>query len=90
MKELQARFGPRAMRIDSGGTLSSMMLKEGSIDEISVMLGPCIVGGSNRVHFIDPAMSELPSAIALRLRQVEGLENNMIWPNYDVVKRRTR
>jgi 2,5-diamino-6-(ribosylamino)-4(3H)-pyrimidinone 5'-phosphate reductase len=88
LKDLRSRYGLRTLRIDSGGTLSAIMLKEGLIDEISVILSPCIVGSMNSAHFIDPAVAELPEAIDLRLRHVEEMENGLIWLKYDVIKRR--
>ncbi len=86
LKELRSRYGLRTLRIDSGGTLSAIMLKEGLIDEISVILSPCVVGNSNSAHFINPAVSELPKACQLKLRHVEELENGLVWLKYDVIK----
>lgn len=90
LKELQSKYGLRTLRIDSGGTLSAIMLKEGLIDEISVILNPCIVGNTNTAHFINPAVSELPKPCQLKLRQVKELENGLIWLKYDVIKKRKK
>ena len=84
-KELRSLYGLRTLRIDSGGTLSGIMLREGLIDEISVILSPRMVGNANSAHFIDPAVSELPEARRLKLRRLEELENGPIWPKYDVM-----
>ena len=65
---------------------AAIMLKEGLIDEISVILSPCIVGNSNSAHFINPAVSELPKACHLKLRHVNELENGLVWLKYDVIK----
>jgi len=88
LKELRSRYGSRTLRIDSGGTLSAIMLKEGLIDEISVILSPCIVGNPATAHFINPAVSELPEPCQLKLRHVEEMENGLIWLRYDVIKKR--
>ncbi len=88
LKELQSRYTLRTLRIDSGGTLSAIMLKEGLIDEISVILSPCIVGNADRAHLINPAVSELPKPCQLKLRHVEEMENGLIWLRYDVIKKR--
>lgn len=87
LKELQKRHGLRTVRIDSGGTLSAIMLKEGLIDEISVILTPCVVGRADTAHFIDPAVSKLSEARPLELKHVEELEGGMIWLKYDVQRR---
>ena len=90
LKELQKRYELRTLRIDSGGTLSALMLKEGLIDEISVIISPCIVGNLHTAHFINPAVSELPEPCHLELRHVEELENGLIWLKYDVIKKSKR
>ncbi|MHC1709094.1 MAG: dihydrofolate reductase family protein [Methanomassiliicoccales archaeon] len=90
LKDLRSRYGLRTLRIDSGGTLSAIMLKEGLIDEISVILSPCIVGNSNSAHFINPAMSELPQPCHLKLKHLQELENGQIWLKYDVIKVRKK
>jgi len=87
LKELQKRYGLRTLRIDSGGTLSAILLREGPTDEISVIMSPCMVGNANGTHFIDPAVSELPEPCQLRLRQLEEMENGSVWMKYDVVKK---
>lgn len=86
LKELQERYGLKTLRIDSGGTLSAILLKEGLIDEVSVILSPCIVGNLNTAHFINPSVSELSEPRHLKLRHVEELENGLIWLRYDVIK----
>ncbi len=88
LKELRTRYGLRSLRIDSGGTLSAMMLKEGLIDEISLILSPCIVGNSNSAHFINPDVSELPRPKDLKLKHIEEMDNGMVWLRYDVVKKK--
>ncbi|MHC1681042.1 MAG: dihydrofolate reductase family protein [Methanomassiliicoccales archaeon] len=87
LKELRSRYALRTLRIDSGGTLSAIMLKEGLIDEISVILSPCIVGNPNTAHFINPTVSELAEPRQLKLRHVEEMENGLIWLKYDVIKK---
>jgi 2,5-diamino-6-(ribosylamino)-4(3H)-pyrimidinone 5'-phosphate reductase len=88
LKELQKRYGLRNVRIDSGGTLSAIMLKEGLIDEISVILSPCVVGKDETAHFINPAVSKLPEPCLLELKHVEEMEGGLIWLKYDVKKPR--
>ncbi len=90
LKELQARFGLRTLRIDSGGTLSAVMLKGGLIDEISVMLSPCVVGNADSAHFINPIVSGLPKPCRLKLKHVEELDGGSIWLKYDVIRARGR
>ncbi len=90
LKELQAKFGLYTLRIDSGGTLSAILLKEGLIDEISVILSPCTVGNPNSAHFINPTVSELPEPCQLKLRHLQELKNGLVWLKYDVIKKRKK
>lgn len=87
LKDLQKRYGLRNIRIDSGGTLSAIMLKEGLIDEISVILTPCVVGKADTAHFINPATSAFAEPRLLNLKHVEELEGGLVWLKYDVMKR---
>lgn len=86
LKELQKRYALRTLRIDSGGTLSAVMLKEGMIDEISVILSPYVVGNADTAHFINPAMAGLPEPRLLKLKHMKELEGGSIWLRYDVKK----
>jgi len=90
LKELQSRYGLRTLRIDSGGTLSAIMLKEGLVDEISVILSPCVVGNQNSAQFIDPSVAELPKPCQLKLGHVEELENGLVWLKYEVIRKGKR
>jgi len=62
------------------------MLKEGLIDEISVILSPWVVGKVDTAHFIDPAVSGLPRPCHLKLKHVEELDEGLVWLKYDVLK----
>ena len=41
---LYDKFGARIMRTDSGGILTNVLLEQGLVDEISLILSPCLVG----------------------------------------------
>lgn len=88
LKEMRKKFGLRIIRIDSGGTLSAIMLREGLIDEISVILTPCVVGNADSAHFINPAISAFAEPCLLRLKHMQELEGGLIWLRYDVMKRK--
>lgn len=90
LKELQVRYGLRTLRIDSGGTLSAVMLREGLIDEISVILSPCVVGNANTAHFINPDVAGLTEPSKLKLKHVEIKDDGLVWIRYEVKKGRKR
>jgi riboflavin biosynthesis pyrimidine reductase len=41
---LADRYGVRAVQVDAGGRLNGHLLHAGLVDELSVMLGPYLVG----------------------------------------------
>ena len=47
LEELASRFGVKALRVDSGGRLSGVLLRGGLVDEVSVLIDPCVVGGES-------------------------------------------
>lgn len=53
LEALNRRFGVRTFRGDSGGTLNSVLLQCGIVDEVSVLIHPFLAGGRP-----DPTMSD--------------------------------
>lgn len=45
LEELYDRYGVRVVRVDSGGTLNGLLLAAGLVDELSLLVHPCLVGG---------------------------------------------
>jgi 2,5-diamino-6-(ribosylamino)-4(3H)-pyrimidinone 5'-phosphate reductase len=40
LEELNARYGVRIVRVDSGGTLNGVLLRAGLVDEVSALINP--------------------------------------------------
>ncbi|KYK30195.1 5-amino-6-(5-phosphoribosylamino)uracil reductase [Thermoplasmatales archaeon SG8-52-1] len=47
LEKIYNGYNVRAIRMDSGGTLNSILLSQGLVDKISILLSPIIVGKSN-------------------------------------------
>jgi len=45
LRLLRERFGAQLVRVDSGGTLIGALLQARLVDEVSLLVHPCIVGG---------------------------------------------
>ena len=87
LEELSARHGVKTVRMDSGGTLNGLMLRAGLVDEVSVLVNPCLVGGlSPRSLLRAPDLTSAEGVIALRLMHVEKLRGDVVWLRYEVVK----
>jgi 2,5-diamino-6-(ribosylamino)-4(3H)-pyrimidinone 5'-phosphate reductase len=87
LEELNTRYGVKTVRVDSGGTLNGILLRAGLVDEVSVLINPCLVGGMTPSSlYRGPDLSSSDDVIQLRLISVEKLKENLIWLRYEVVK----
>jgi 2,5-diamino-6-(ribosylamino)-4(3H)-pyrimidinone 5'-phosphate reductase len=82
---LRAAWAAEVVRVDSGGTLNGVLLREGLVDEISLLVYPSLVGGSSpRSSFRAPDLTTAEGVIPLTLHHVERLEGDAIWLRYSV------
>jgi 2,5-diamino-6-(ribosylamino)-4(3H)-pyrimidinone 5'-phosphate reductase len=83
--ELQKRYGIKAIRVDSGGTLNGVLLREGLVDEVSVLVHPVLVGGiSPSSIFRAPDCKSPEESVKLELTHVEQLRDGIVWLKYRV------
>ena len=54
LTELNRQYGVKTVRVDSGGTLNSVLLKAGVVDEVSVLIHPFLAGGKADPTLFDP------------------------------------
>ena len=91
------RRGIRTIRVDAGGTLGGILLREGLADELSLLLHPALVGNASPLTFFadaPPAREAAaaagfrgdprPSPIPLRLVQVRRTRQQYVWLIYAV------
>ena len=83
LEELNARYGVKTVRVDSGGALNGVLIREGLVDEISILVEPYIVGGEALTSFYQSAEID---AKKLNLIHCEKVENGLVWLLYEVVK----
>jgi 2,5-diamino-6-(ribosylamino)-4(3H)-pyrimidinone 5'-phosphate reductase len=87
LEELAARHGVKLVRVDSGGTLNGALLRVGLVDEVSVLLHPCLVGGTTpQSLFRAPDLASTDAVIPLRLTHVKRLRGEVVWLRYEVVR----
>jgi len=87
LEELNARYGVKVVRVDSGGTLNGALLRAGLVDEVSVVIHPSLVGGeSPRSIFRAPDLTSSEGVVGLRLAHVERLDGDIVWLRYEVVR----
>jgi len=87
LEELSSRYGVKVVRVDSGGVLNGVLLRLGLADEVSVLVYPCLVGGTTHGSiFRAPDLESSKGAISLRLKYLESLKGGAIWLCYDIIK----
>ncbi|HJX61267.1 MAG TPA: dihydrofolate reductase family protein, partial [Dehalococcoidia bacterium] len=87
LEELNARYGVKVVRVDSGGTLNGALLRAGLVDEVSLLIHPSLVGGTTpRSIFLAPDLASANGVAQLRLAHVEQLEGDLVWLRYEVVQ----
>lgn len=87
LEELNARYQVQVVRVDSGGILNGALLRAGLVDEVSVLVDPCLVGGTTpRSIFVAPDLASPEGVIPLRLIQVENVKGDTVWLRYEVLK----
>lgn len=81
------RYGTKTVRVDSGGTLNGILLRERLVDEVSVMIIPYLVGGTTpKSFFRAPDLSDVAGVIRLRLIGLEQLRDDVAWLRYSVLQ----
>ncbi len=86
LAELKASYGIEKIRVDSGGILYGVFLREGLADEVSVLINPELVGGTTpRSMFVAPDLTGKEGIIKLHLTHLEKLREEHVWLRYDVL-----
>lgn len=87
---LNRDYGVMTVRADSGGTLNSVLLEAGVVDEVSVLIHPCLAGGSPGPTLFDPVKAVYPDLqVSLTHTHTEVRENGIVWLRYAVTPDRT-
>ncbi len=87
LETLNGRFGVKRIRVDSGGILTGVLLRAGLVDEFSVLLDPCLVGGTTPASIFNARdLSSAEGIIRLKLIHIEQLKDDIVWLKYDIVK----
>ncbi len=86
---LNRRYGVGIVRVDSGGTLNSVLLQAGVVSEVSVLIHPYLAGGRPEPTIFDPEKAGFKEfQVPLTHRSTEVLGNGVIWARYSVMETR--
>lgn len=79
----------KVLRVDSGGTLNSVLLHAGLVDEVSVLIHPFIAGGKASPSLCDPLNAGIPVLqVPLTHQSTEVLAHGIVWSRYTTQKNR--
>ena len=80
LTQLASRTGARVVRVDSGGQLTRALLDLRLVDEVSLLVHPCLTdAGSHHWFGADP-----PPALTMALQDVETFDPGLVWLRYRV------
>lgn len=83
---LYEKHNVRVIRVDSGGTLNGVLLREGLVSEVSLLIHPCLVGGtSQRSFFRADDLISSEGLIKLELTHEEKLKDGVLWLIYSII-----
>ncbi|HAH06549.1 MAG TPA: deaminase [Elusimicrobia bacterium] len=81
LERLGRRCKLRLIRVDSGGTLNGLLLREGLVSEISLVVHPALAGGRADSLIKTP---ELGKGIVLKTLEARRLKNGLVWLRFGV------
>ena len=87
LETLADEHGVQTVRVDAGGALIGALLRDGLVNEVSVVVEPRLVGGESHRWLVRAPDAGPGDVVALALRELERLDDDALWLRYDVVPR---
>jgi len=79
LEEIYTQFGVKSLRVDSGGRLNGVLLRDDLVDEIYVLVHPAMVGGTSlNSIYIATDLTSTEGVLDLKLLKMEKLKNDII------------
>lgn len=82
-------YSIKRVTIQTGGTLNAVLLRLKLIDQVSIVIAPCLIGGKDTSSLVDGESlhktEQLTDIKTLKLVQVNQLEHNYLHLIYDVI-----
>lgn len=79
LMELNSKYGIKSLRVDSGGILNGILLREGLADEIHLLIHPELVGGMEHNSIFNAQdITSLEDVIKVKLIHINKLKDNII------------
>ncbi len=88
-QELKEKYGIERVTIQSGGTVNAELVRAGLIDQLSIVVAPCLIGGKKTSSLVDgeslKTESDLLKIRPLSLISATPLNDNYVHLQYDVM-----
>lgn len=89
LKKMKQQYKAKRITIQTGGTLNAQWIRQGLIDNVSIVVAPCLIGGENTQSLIGGeslhTLQDLNKIKALKLIKNETLKNSYIHLRYKVI-----
>jgi riboflavin biosynthesis pyrimidine reductase len=82
LEKIGAQFGVRTLMLEGGGRVNGSMLREGLIDEVSVLIAPVVDGRIGAPALFDIEGDDAPQGLVLEA--MEQRPGNVLWLRYRV------
>lgn len=90
LKKMKQQYKAKRITIQTGGTLNAEWVRRGLIDFVSIVIAPCLIGGSNTQSLIGGeslhSEEDLKKIKSLKLIKNETLKDSYIHLRYKVIK----
>jgi 2,5-diamino-6-(ribosylamino)-4(3H)-pyrimidinone 5'-phosphate reductase len=89
LTKMKEDYGADRITIQSGGTLNSHWIRQGLVDHVSIVIAPCLIGGTNTQSLIGGeslhTIEDLKNIKALKLIKSDVLKDSYVHLFYDVI-----
>jgi 2,5-diamino-6-(ribosylamino)-4(3H)-pyrimidinone 5'-phosphate reductase len=84
LEGLNRAYGVEKVRVDSGGALSSVLLRAGLADEVHLLLHPVLAGGADAKSFFSGPGPEMEGGLSLSFVGAKTMEGGLVLLSYQV------
>lgn len=87
LEELNVQLSVKNLRVESGGKLNGLLLRDDLVDEVCVLIYPNLVGGiSPDSIYSAPDLNSKEGVLDLKLLKMKKLKNEIILLHYRIMK----